>query len=216
MKGKLKALLLLGLCGLLFGISPGTRLYSADDDHEHSDHHHHDHIKSASVQFILVRIELEAIREHMEGSDVPVLDSISLEAIGECIQEEDGAEIISQTKLSVLSGHESEMTTIENERRNEKNALDDVNEQAQREVEMFVWIETEILDEDTLAARFEYKRVVVEEGSHTIEQLEEEEGVEQKFEIGSGIVLRDGKACIVGGHLAGEMATLLIMKADLK
>jgi len=213
MKGKLKTLILLGLSGLLLGISPGTRLYSADDDPAGPSGP--DHIESASVQFILVRIERETLQEHMDDSDVPVLDAISLEIIGRCMQEEGGAEIISQTKLTAVSGIEAEMAVVEHEKRKAKNE-EETGEQAQREAEVSVWLEAEILEGNKLAARFTYKRNMSEEGFFSGDEAEEEESIEQKFEISSGIVLQAGQACIAGANLDEGIAKLLIIKADLK
>ncbi|MFC1636792.1 hypothetical protein ACFL5Z_18350 [Planctomycetota bacterium] len=214
MNGKLKTLLLLVLSGLLLGISPGTRLYSAND--EPAGPHHHGHIESAAVQFLLVHVEREMLEEHLDESNILTLDSISLETIDECIHAEDGAEIISQMKLTVVNEVEAEMTIVENEKRKAKNSDEENNEQDQREAEVFVWLEPEILDGNKLAAQFTYKRSVAEEGFFAGEEAEEEEGIEHKFEISSGIVLQAGQACIVGANLNEGMAKLLIMKTDLR
>ena len=213
MNGKLKGLLILVLCGLLLGISPGTRLYSADD--ASAGPSGSGRIESASVQFLLVRIEREMLEELVGESNVLTLEAISLEKIGQCIRDEDGAEIVSQTKLMVLDGHEGQMTVVENNRRKAKKADEGKGEQAQREMEIFVRIKAKILDRNTLAAEFAYKRSVAEEGFYTGDDAEEEEGGEQKFEVSSGIVLQVGQACIAGANLTEDMATLLIMKADL-
>lgn len=214
MNGKLKALFLLVLSGLLLGLSPGSRLYSADDEPASS--HHHDQIESAAIQFLLVHVERETLEELVDGSNVLTLDSISLEKIGRCIHDGEGAEIISQTKLSVINGHEGEMTVVENERRKAKNGEEETGEQGQREAEVFVWIDAEFHNGNTLTAEFTYRRNVVEEAHFAEQETEEEEGNEQKFEIASGIVLHAGQACIAGTNLNEEIATLLIMKADLK
>ena len=202
------------LSGLLLGISPGTRLYSADDEPAGS--HHHEPIESASVQFLLVYVERETLEELVDEPSVLTLDSISLEKVGRCIHDEEGAEIVSQTKLTVVNGHEAEMTVVEHERRKTKNREEEMGEQGQREAEVSVWLEAKILDGNTMAARFVYKRNVAEEGSFASEEAEEEEGNEQKFEISSGIVLQTGQACIVGANLNEGMAKLLIMKTDLR
>jgi len=214
MNRRLKALLLLALCGILLGLSPGTRLYSADDGS--ADSYDDNDIEGASIQFILVHVEREILEELMDESNVVTLDSIPLERIGQSILAEDGAAIVSQTKLTVIDEHEAEMTVTENERRKTKNADEAMGEKSQREAEVFVLIEPEIHDGKTLIAEFTYKRSVVEEGFHTGEEMEEEEGIEQKFEISSGVVLHAGQACIAGANLNGDMATLLIVKADLK
>ena len=214
MNGKLKTLLLLVLSGLLLGISPGTRLYSADD--EPAGLHHHDHIESAAVQFLLVHIDREMLEEQMDDSNVLTLDAISMEIIGRCIHSEEGAEIISQTKLTVVNGREAEMTVIEKEGRKVKNGKEEIGEHNQREAEVSVWIEAKIVEGNTLAAEFAYKRSVGEEGFFMSEEAEEEEGHEQKFEVSSGVVLHAGQACIAGANLNEGIAKLLIMKADLK
>lgn len=213
MNRKLNALFLLVLSGLLLGIAPQTRLVRANDEPAGSGYH--DLIASASVQFILVHIERETLDELVDESSILTLDSISLEKIGQCIHTKEGAEIISQTKLSVINGHEAEMTVVENEKRKAKNADEENNEQDQREAEVFVGLKPEILDENTLAVRFTYKRRIVKEAFYASEEAVEEEGVEQKFEIASAIVLQDGQACIVGANLNEGIAKLLIMKADL-
>ena len=215
MNGKLKTLLLLVLSGLLLGISPGTRLYSADG--EPADPHHHHQTTSASVQFILVHMERETLEEHMDKPNGPLLDAISLETIGRCIHDEEGAEIISQTKLTVVNDIEAEMTAVENEKLKAKNAGEENDEQNHRKAEVFVWIKADIHDGNRLAARFNYKRKIVEEAFYASEEAVEveEEGVEQKFDISSAIVLRSGQACLVGANLNKGMVTLLIMKADL-
>ena len=111
---------------------------------------------------------------------------------------------------------QKELTVIENERRKAKNAVDDVGEQSQRQAEVFVWIEAQIYDGDTLAVRFTYKRSVAEEGFNSADQFDEEEGREHKFEISSGIVLHAGQGCIAGANLNEGLVQLLIAKADLK
>jgi hypothetical protein len=213
MDTKLKALFILVLFGLLLGISPVTQLYSADDNHTHSSNQ--DDIANASIQFILVYIESETLEELMDESNVPTLDSILLEKIGQRIHAEDGAEIVSQAKLTVIGGYEAEMTVVENEKRKAKNPDEGNGEQAQRETEMFVWIAVEIHDENQLFARFTYKRSVVEEAYSMGKNEEEEEGIEQKFELSSSIVLHTGQAGIAGANLNEDMVALLIMKADL-
>lgn len=213
MNGKLKGLSIVALCGLLLGISPGTRLYSADG--VSAGPSGSGRIESASVQFLLVHIERETLEELVGESNVLTLEAISLEKIGRYIHDEDGAEIVSQTKLTVLDGHEAEMTVVENNRRKAKNADKGKGEQNQRETEIFVRIKAKILDRNTLAADFAYKRSVTEEGFTMGDEAEEEEGVEQKFEIASGIILQAGQAGIAGANLTEDTAMLLIMKADL-
>ncbi len=213
MDTKLKALFILVLSVLLLGILPVTWLYSADDNQPHSSNQ--DNIASASIQFILVYIESETLEELMDESNVLTLDSIPLEKLGQRINAEDGAEIVSQTKLTVINGYEAEMTVVENEKRKAKNPDEGNGEKAQREAEMSVWIEAEIHDENQLAARFKYKRSVAEETSSMGKNKEEEEGKEQKFELSSSIVLHTGQAGIAGANLNEDMAALLIMKADL-
>jgi len=213
MDTKLKALFILVLSGLLLGILPVTWLYSADDNQPHSSNQ--DNIASASIQFILIYIESETLEELMDESNVLTLDSIPLEKLGQRINAEDGAEIVSQTKLTVINGYEAEMTVVENEKRKAKNPEEGKGERAQREAEMSVWIAAEIHDENQLAARFKYKRSVAEETSSMGKNKEEEEGKEQKFELSSSIVLHTGQAGIAGANLNEDMAALLIMKADL-
>lgn len=211
MNGKLKVLLLLVLSGSLLVISPGTRLYSANDVPSDPDR-----LKSASIQFILLHIENETLEQLMNGTKVTTLDSIPLEKIGGYIQAGEGAEIISQTKLTVLDGHEGQMTVVENERRKTKNADEGNSEQGRREMEIFVRIKTKIQNNKELFADFAYKRSLMEEGFYAGEKEEEEEGVEQKFELSSGIVLNSGKACIAGVNIADNLARLLIVKADFR
>jgi hypothetical protein len=213
MNGKIKVLLFVALSGLLLGVSPGPRLSEADDGPAR--HIAPDEIESASIQFILVSVERDALEELVDESNVLTLDSISIETIGQCIHEERG-EIVSQSKLTVLSGHEAEITVIENERRKEKKADEGNSEQGRREAEVFVHIELESHDGDKLAARFTYKRSVIEEGFAEGDKAEEEEGVEQKFEISSGIVLHAEQARVAGANMNEGIATFLIIKADLK
>lgn len=213
MDTKLKALFILVLLGLLLGISPVNRLYSADDNQTSSSNK--DNTANASIQFILVYIESETLEELMDESNVLTLDSIPLEKIGQRINAEDGIEIVSQTKLTVIGGYEAEMTVVENEKRKAKNPDEGNGEQAQREAEISVWITAEIHSENQLLIRFTYKRNVVEEVYSMGENEEEEEGTEQKFELSSSIVLHMGQAAIAGANLNEDMAALLIMKADL-
>lgn len=210
---KLKALFILVLSGLLLGISPVTRLYSANENHNHSSDQ--DNIANASIQFILVYIESETLEELMDESSVPTLDSIPLEKIGRLINSEDGAEIVSQTKLTVINGYEAEMTVVENEKRKAKNPDEGNGVQAESEAEIFVRIEAEIHDENRLVAYFAYRRSVVEEAYSMGENEEEEESVEQEFELSSSIVLHAGQAGIAGANLNKDMAALLFMKAEL-
>jgi hypothetical protein len=213
MDTKLKALFILVLLGLLLGIPPVTRLYSAGDNQTSSSDQ--DNIANASIQFVLVYIESETLEELMDESNVLTLDSIPLEKIGQRINAEDGAEIVSQTKLTVRDNYEAEMTVVENEKRKAKNPDEGNGEQAQREAEIFVKIEADIRDGNELVAYFAYKRNVVEKASSMDENEEEEEGIEQKFELSSSILLYTGQAGIAGANLNEGMAALLIMKADL-
>jgi len=196
MDAKLKVLFILVLSGLVLGILPVTQLHSADDDQACSSNQ--DNIANASIQFILVYIGSETLEELMDESNVPTLDSIPLERIGQRIHAEDGAEIVSQTKLTVIGGYEAEMTVVENEKRKAKNSEEGNGEQAQREAEISVWIAAEIHDENQLFARFTYKRSVVEEAYSMGKNEEEEEGIEQKFELSSAILLQAGQAGIAG------------------
>ena len=99
---RLKVLLFVVLSGVLLGPGSETRLYGADD--EPAELSEHDRIENASVQFILVRVERETLEEHAGESSVLTLDSISLKTIGQCIHDEEGADIISQTKLTIVGG----------------------------------------------------------------------------------------------------------------
>ena len=47
------------------------------------------------------------------------------------------------------------------------------------------------------------------------ENEEDEESIEQEFELSSSINLHSGQAAIAGANLDEDMAALLIMKADL-
>ena len=212
MSGRIRVLLFVVLSGLLLCISPGARLSNADDEPVRPAAR--DAMESATIQFLLVQIERDTLEENAGESNVLTLDSISLEAVGRCIHDEEGADIVSQIKLTVAGGHEAEMTFVENERRKEKNADEGHGEQGLREAEVFVWIKAGFHDGDRLAARFTYRRSVVEEGSYSGQKAEEAEGIEQKFEISSGIVLHAGRACIAGANMTEEIATFLIVKAD--
>ena len=212
MNRKLKVFLFVALSGLLLGISPGTRLSNADEEPAHSVAP--DQIESASVQFILVRIERDTLEELVGESNVLTLDSISIETIGHCIHEEK-ADIVSQTKLTILNGHEAEVTVVEKETRKEKNAGKEKSEEGRRQAEVFAWIEAGIQSGNNLTARFTYKRSVTEEGYNKGQEAEKEEGNEQKFEVSSGIVLQMGQARIAGANMNEEIATFLIIKADL-
>ncbi|MBN2316681.1 MAG: hypothetical protein JXM79_22325 [Sedimentisphaerales bacterium] len=83
-------------------------------------------------------------------------------------------------------------------------------------MEIFVRIKTKIQNNEELFADFAYKRSLMEEGFYSGEKAEEEEGVEQKFEISSAIVLNSGQACIAGGTMEDHLARLLIVKADIE
>ena len=93
MTNKLKVLSLVVLSGVLLGLGPENRLYSADD--EPAELAGHDRIESASVQFILVQVERETPEEYAGESNVLTLDSISLETVGRCIHDEEGSDIVS-------------------------------------------------------------------------------------------------------------------------
>lgn len=212
MNTKLKVLFILVLSGLLLGISPVTRLYSADDNQTNSSNQ--DNIANASIQFILVYIESETLEKLMDESNVLTLESIPLEKIGQRINAENGIEIVSQAKITVRDDYEAEMTVVENEKRKAKNPDEENGEQVQREAEILVRIEADIRDENQLVAYFAYKRNVVEE-AYSMGENEEEESIEQKFELSSSINLHMGQAAVAGANLNEDMAALLIMKADL-
>jgi hypothetical protein len=214
MNGKTKVLCLLIVSGLLLGMSPVTRLYRVDAARAGSSGPAR--AESASIQFILVHVERKTLAELTGGSKAPTLDSISLEKLGRYLHDEDGAEIISQTKLTILDGREAEMAVTENHRHKAKNADEGNTEQSRREVEVSVKIKAKIREGNALFADFAYKRSVAEESFNTGEKAEEEGGGEQKFEVSSGIILTAGQACIAGGNMDEDTAALLIVKADLK
>ena len=213
MIAKVKVLCVLVLSGLLLGLSPTARVYSVDAAPAGSSGSAH--VEGASVQFVLVQLHRETLEKLTDGSKVPTLDTISIEKLGRFLRAEDGAVIVSQTKLTILDRHESQMTVVENERHKAKNADEGNSEQSRRETEVFVKIRAEIRDANTLSAEFGYKRSVGEELFNTGQKTEEEDGGEQKFDISSGIVLHAGQACIAGANLDGDVATLLIMKAEI-
>jgi len=211
---KMRALSILVLCGLLLGSYPVTWLYGADDDQGHfSDR---DNLMSASIQFILVQIERERLDQLMDELNVETLDLIPLEKIGQCVRDKDGAQIVSQTRLAVVSGHEAKMTVIENDHREAKNSEEENVEQSHRDTEVSVAIKVEHRDGNKLATRFVYDRSVDVEESFMGETAEEEEGIEQRFSLSSGIVLQAGQMHVAGVHLNEDMATLLLIKAEVK
>ena len=214
MTAKLKVLFTLVLSGLLLAVLPVTWLYGADDDHAHSSDR--DNMVSASVQFMLVHVEHETLERLMEESNTQTLDSIPLEKLGQCVRDKDGAQIVSQTRLSVVSllGYPAEMNVVENAHRKAKTSEDGNAQRADRETKVSVKVEIERCDGNKLAARFVYDRSVSLEEYVMGEEAEEEEGIEQKFNISSGIVLQAGQMRIAGANLNEDMASVLIMKAD--
>jgi hypothetical protein len=213
MTAKLKVLLTLVLCGLILGVLPVTSLYAADDHHAHSSDQ--DSMVSASIQFMLVHIEQDTLERLMEESKTQTLDSIPLEKIGECIRAKDGAQIVSQTRLAVVSGYEAKMTLIETDHREAKTRDQQNVEQAHRETEVSIMIKVEHRDGNKLAARFVYDRSVSSEEYVMGEEAEEEEAIEQKFDLSSGILLQAGQMHIAGASLNQDRAAVLLIKADL-
>jgi len=213
MTTKLKALFALVLSGLLLGMLPVTWLYGADNDHAHSSNQ--DDMVSTAIQFMLVHIEHDTLERLMDESNTQTLDSIPLDKLGQCVRAKDGAHIVSQTRLAVVSGYEAKMSLIENEHRDAKTPDKGNVEQAHRKIEVSVMIKIEHLGGNKLAARFVYDRSVEVEEYVMGEEAEEEEGIEQKLSLSSGILLQAGQLQIAAANLNEDMAVVLLIKADL-
>ncbi|MCP4450045.1 MAG: hypothetical protein GY809_01175 [Planctomycetes bacterium] len=213
MTAKLKVIFMLALSGLLLGALPVTWLYGAND--EQADPSHQDEMASVSVQFMLVQIERDTLERLMNEANTPTLDSIPLERIGRCVREKDGAEIVSQTRLAVVSGFEAKMIVADNEHNLAKHPPEEDSENAHRETEVSIVMKIERRDGHRLAARFAYDRTVTMEAYVQDPKEEQEEGIERKFSLSSGIVLHAGRMHLVGASLSEDMATLLLMKAEL-
>ena len=206
-------MLALVLSGLLLGMLPVTWLYGADNDHAHSSNQ--EEMVSAAIQFMLVHIERDTLERLMDESNTQTLDSIPLDKLGQCVRAKDGAHIVSQTRLTVVSGYEAKMTIIENGHREAKTPDEGNAEQARRETGVSVAIKIELRDKNKLAARFTYDRSVDVEEYVMGEEAEEEEGMKQKFSLSSGILLQAGQLHIAGANRNEDMAAVLLIKADL-
>lgn len=213
MVAKVKTVSILALTGLLFGVLPVTWLYAADSDRGHSSGE--DTITNTSIQFVLVQFDRERLEQLMAESKTLTLESIPMAKIGQCVRDKDGADIISQTRLTVVSGYEAEMNTVENSNHQAKNPDKPTDEQVQREIEVSINIKVDRREGNRLAARLAYKRNVVEKSRHQQAKAEEEEEVEQRFDVSTGIVLRAGKMQLAGIQMNDDLATLLLMKAEL-
>jgi hypothetical protein len=79
----------------------------------------------------------------------------------------------------------------------------------------FILVQIERSDGNRLAARFTYTRGVTENAFNLRDKAEEEEDTEQKFEVSSGVVLEARQMHLTGFNMNDDIATLLLMKADL-
>ncbi|MCF7976021.1 MAG: hypothetical protein K9N55_19545 [Phycisphaerae bacterium] len=213
MAAKVKTLSRLVLVGLLLGVLPVAWLYGADSDRV--DPSRQEKFTMASIQFILVQIERETLDQFLAESNALTLDSIPLEKIARAVRDKDGANIVSQTMLTAVSGVDAGITVVENAKRQEKNPEKAQTEHAFREMEISIKIKIERSDGNRLAARFTYTRGVTENAFNMREEAEEEEDTEQKFEVSSGIVLESRQMHLTGLNMNDDMATLLLMKAEL-
>ena len=155
------------------------------------------------------------LEQLQEESNAQALDEIPLEKIHQRVIAREGAEIVAMTRLTVVNGFEAKITVVDNDDHKLKQPDGENVENTHRETEVSITVEVERHKGNKLATRFTYDRTVIAEEYVMNEEAENEEAIEQKFSLSNGMVLQARKMSVAGAHINGQMAAVLLIKADL-
>ena len=167
-----------------------------------------------SVEACVVRVEIEALEEFAAGSDFLNLGSIPVQKILERVGHE-GAEVVSMVKLALGNDSVGEITVEENSQEKGKDHADGTGEHAEREISVSFQAEASVMAARRIAVKLSFKQVVVEKASSGSGGGEQEEEVVDSFEVSSRLALQTGQPCVAGAKKNEDVATFLILRADI-
>ncbi len=210
MARELKTLFVVAAVGMLVYFMAFTGTSVA----EHAEHGEQFGGVTISVEACVVRVAIEALEDIAADSDMLTLGSIPAAKVLKWIGSED-AEMISTVKLALANDSIGEITVEENSQEKGKTHEGGTGEYAERETSVAFQAEAFVRTAEKIAVKFSFKQRVTEKGSSASEDGEEEEAVVETFEVSSSLALETGKPCVAGAKKNGDVATILILKADI-
>lgn len=211
MTRNLKTELTLTVMGLVLSAVPGSRSCAAQDDHPAQPHA----LIAVFVSVTVVHIEAEALDELRGSAAAPSLATLPLNKLWKMARSDEGVHIVSRSSLSVLNGHEARMGFTETERHKNKSNEGHSGEFAEREMVVHFEVKPQVDRQKGITVQFNYKREQSEDAHFSREGYEEEESMAEKFEISNTLLLTPGQARIAGAKQNGDIAMLLVMRAEL-
>lgn len=168
-----------------------------------------------AVEVSVVRVELDVLREVMGDGGYRSLQSTPLDKIWHCIREEEAGEVVAGSQLLVANGQVGELISESSERHKQK--ARESGEFGSREIQVSLETKAEIVSAERIALeiKYKFKQTTVEEAAANESQAEEEHAGESRMEITSALVLPVGRARILSAKSSGDIATFLIVTADL-
>lgn len=212
MARKFKAPVAIMLAGMLVYLLSSADFSAAEDTDAGPEEQYAD--VTISVEALLVSVEADALAETAGAQAVQRLNSVSPEKIMRCVRERDG-EVLSSLRLAVGNDSVAEIGTEEIRHEKEKSPEYGTGEHVEVESIVSFRVEAVVRDMDTIMASFDFSRIFVERALSSASEAEEEEDLERKFEVSSGLVLRTGQATVAGAAKDEDQATFLILCADI-
>ena len=206
MARKLKAMLVVVAVGMVIYFATLAQTSVADEEQFGG--------ITVSVEASVVRVAIEALDEIAGGSEILNLGSISADEVLRYVGEE-GAEVVSAVKLAVGNDSVGEITTEENAREKEKNQEDATGEHVDREISISFQAEASVETPSKIAVKFTFKQIVAENASSASSDAEQEEEIVDTFEVSSRLALQAGRPYIAGAKKNEDVATFLILRADI-
>lgn len=182
---------------------------------EHAEHGEQFGGVTISVEACVVRVAIEALEDiAAAGSDILTLGSIPAAKVLRRVGSE-GAEVISTVKLALANDSVGEITVEENSQDKVKGNEGEPGEYAERETSVSFQAEALVRTAERIAVKFSFKQRVTEKASAPLGDGEHEEGGVETFEVSSSLALETGQPRVAGAKKNGDVATFLILKADI-
>lgn len=181
---------------------------------EHAEHGEQFGGVTISVEACVVRVAIEALEDIAGGSDILNLGSIPAAKVLKRVGSED-AEMISTVKLALANDSVGEITVEENSQDKVKGNEGEPGEYAERETSVSFQAEAFVRTAEKIAVKFSFKQRVTEKASAPLGDGEHEEGGVETFEVSSSLALEMGQPRVAGAKKNGDVATFLILKADI-
>jgi hypothetical protein len=219
MARELKTLFAVAAVGMLvyFMAFAGTSVAEHAEHGEHSGHAEHGEQfggVTISVEACVVRVAIVALEGIAADSDMLTLGSIPAAEVLRRIGSED-AEMVSTVKLALVNDSIGEITVEENSQEKVNGNEGEPCEYAERETSVSFQAEALVRTAERIAVKFSFKQRVTEKASAPLGDGEHEEGCVETFEVSSSLALETGQPCVAGAKKNGDVATFLILTADI-